>query len=80
MFDVHDLSRLSPDQLEEELAAQAAHVNAGMARLLELVGECERRKRWHDDLHTFAQWLAWRLSVLPREAREHTRIGSRLAC
>ena len=74
-----DLSGLSPQELEQELAAQAAHVNAGMARLLDLVGECERRRRWADDRHTFAQWLAWRLSLLPREAREQTRISSRLA-
>ena len=79
MFAVEeDLSQLSPEQLEQELAAQAAHVNAGTARLLALVGECGRRQRWADDRHTFRRWLAWRLSLLSGEAREHTRIGGRL--
>jgi hypothetical protein len=73
------LESLSFDELEAELSAQAAHVDAGLARLLELVGECERRPEWQASGNTFAAWLAWRCSLLPRQAREHERIGVRLA-
>jgi hypothetical protein len=70
---------LSEEQLEQELAAQAAHVDAGLCRLVELAAECERRLPRADEGTTFAGWLAWRCSLLPRQAREHERIGKRLA-
>ena len=76
---VEDPSSLSEEQLEEELAAQAAHVDAGLCRLLELAAECERRMPWADEGTTFAAWLAWRCSLLPRQAREHERVGKSLA-
>jgi hypothetical protein len=76
---VEDPSTLSEAQLEEELAAQAAHIDAGLCRLPELAAECERRLPWADDGITFAAWLAWRCSLLPRQAREHERVGKRLA-
>jgi Domain of unknown function (DUF222)/HNH endonuclease len=76
---VGDPSVLSADELERELAAQAAHVDAGLCGLLELVAECERRLPLALEGTTFAGWLAWRCSLLPRQAREHERIGKRLA-
>jgi hypothetical protein len=69
---------LSPDELEAALAAQAAHVDAGLCRLLELAEECERRLDWAGGGTTFATWLAWRCALLPRQAREHERVASRL--
>jgi hypothetical protein len=33
---------------------------------------------WADDGTTFAAWLAWRCSLLPRQAREHEHIALRL--
>ena len=74
-----DLSGLSREALEEELAAQAAHIDAGLCRLVELAAECERRLDWAADGTTFASWLAWRCSLPSRVAREHERIGRRLA-
>jgi len=50
-----------------------------LCRWLELAAECERRLPWGGDGTTFASWLAWRCSLLPRQAREHERIGKRLA-
>jgi hypothetical protein len=70
---------LSQEELESELAAQAAHVDAGLCRLLELVNEAERRLDWSAGGTTFATWLAWRCSLLPRQAREHERVAARLA-
>src|SRR5215468_5831509 len=65
MFD-----ELSSDQLVEELAAQAAHVSAGIARLVELATACGERVPLALEGSTFPGWLAWRCGVLPREARE----------
>jgi hypothetical protein len=78
MFADDDLSTLSQDQLVDELAAQAAHVDAGLARLVALVAECERRPNLGIGT-TFATWLAWRCSLAPRQAREHERIAKALA-
>jgi hypothetical protein len=77
--EAEECSTLSQEQLEDELAAQAAHVEAGVCRLLELVAECERRLTRTDEGTTFAGWLAWRCSLSPRQAREYERVGTRLA-
>src|SRR5262249_22798127 len=77
MFD-DDLSAMSKDELERELRAQAAHVDAALCRLTELAAECEERLDWGSDGVTFAHWLAWQCSLMPRVAREHERIGRRL--
>jgi hypothetical protein len=76
---VEELSGLSEDELERELREQAAHVDAGLCRLVELASESERRLAWAGDGMTFAGWLAWRCSLSPRQAREHARLGRRLA-
>ena len=79
MFASDQIASLSEEQLESALAEQAAHVDAGLCRLLELTAECERRLPRADEGTTFAGWLAWRCSLLPRQAREHTRIAQHLA-
>jgi hypothetical protein len=73
-----DVSVLSREELERELREQAAHVDAGVCRLLELAAECERRLNWSGDGTSFAAWLAWRCSLSARQAREFDRIGKRL--
>src|SRR5262245_57560357 len=79
MFVDEDLSAFSEEELERELAEQAARVDAGLCRLVGLAAECERRRSWGAEGLTFARWLAWRCSLLPRQAREHERLGTRLA-
>jgi hypothetical protein len=79
MFVNEDLSALSKEQLEQELAAHAAHVDAGLCRLVELAAECKRRLNWGSDGVTFARWLSWRCALSPRQAREHERVGEALA-
>jgi len=79
MFVHHETASLTEEQLEQELAEQAAHLDAGLCRLLELTAECERRLPWAGEGTTFAAWLAWRCSLLPRQAREHERIAQRLS-
>jgi hypothetical protein len=74
-----DLTTLSLDELEAELAALASHLFAGMCRWLELVGEIDRRGRWLDEGRaSCAEWLAWRCGLAPRAAREHVRVARRL--
>jgi hypothetical protein len=65
-------------RLVEELAAQAAQVEAGVCRLLELVAECREHVDWGGDGTTFAAWLAWQCSLSPRQAREYERVAARL--
>src|SRR5262249_45213741 len=79
MFVDEDLSAFSEEELERELAEKAARVDAGLCRLVGLAAECERRRSWGAEGLTFARWLAWRCSLLPRQAREHERLGTRLA-
>jgi hypothetical protein len=74
-----EASALPKEELERELREQAAHVDAALCRLTELAAECEERLDWGSDGVTFARWLAWQCSLLPRVAREHERIGKRLA-
>ena len=57
MFVDQDLSTLPKEQLEQELAAQAAHVDAGLCRLVELAAECERRLNVGSDGVTFAVYV-----------------------
>jgi hypothetical protein len=78
MFVEDDLAAFSEEELERELAEQAARVDAGLCRLVGLAAECERRLSWGAEGLTFAGWLAWRCSLLPRQAREHERLGTRL--
>ncbi|HEY3922211.1 MAG TPA: DUF222 domain-containing protein [Gaiellaceae bacterium] len=78
MFGRTEIAELSKSELEHELRAQAAHVDAGLCRLLELEAECERRLDWTGQGTTFAAWLAWRCSLLPRQAREHEPVAQRL--
>lgn len=74
-----DLTGLSRVELEDEIATFAAHLNAGMCRWLELVGELDRRETWADSgCDSCAEWLAWRCALLPRTAREHVRVARRL--
>jgi hypothetical protein len=77
--DMSDLAGLSLAQLEDEVATMASHIYAGTCRLLELVGELDRRGSWEESgCGSCAEWLAWRCALLPRAAREHVRVARRL--
>jgi hypothetical protein len=69
--------RLSPEELESEIATLAAHIYAGTCRWLELVAEFEERG-FSGDNCTYPQWLAWRCGLTPRAAREHVRVARAL--
>jgi Domain of unknown function (DUF222)/HNH endonuclease len=71
-----DLSDLSLDELEDEIATLASHIYAGTCRWLELVAEVDRRGAFA--ARSTAEWLAWRCALTPRAAREHVRVARRL--
>jgi hypothetical protein len=73
-----DLADLPMATLEDELAALASHLAAGMCRWLELVAELDRRAG-SADVGPTAKWLAWRCALDPRTAREHVRVAHRLS-
>jgi hypothetical protein len=75
-----DVSALSGEELERELREQAAHVDAGVCRLVELAWECERRLNWSGDGISFAAWFGWRCSLSPSQALpdRHRRLGLRI--
>jgi hypothetical protein len=75
-----DPSEIPTERLEREIAELAAHINAGMCRWLELVAEFDRREGWGSwGCRSCAEWVAWQCAVTPRAAREHVRVGRRLA-
>ena len=75
-----DVTALSVEELEDELATLASHLYAGTCRWLELVGEIDRRGEWAESGRaSCAEWLAWRCALTPRAAREHVRVARRLA-
>jgi hypothetical protein len=77
--DITDLTALSLDELEDELATLASHLYAGTCRWLELVAEIDRRGGWAESgSASCAEWLAWRCALAPRAAREHVRVARRL--
>jgi Domain of unknown function (DUF222)/HNH endonuclease len=74
-----ELQDLPLEQLEDELCRLAAQINAGMARWLRLVAECDRREAWgNTGCRSCAEWIAWRCSLSPRAAREHVRVARAL--
>src|SRR3954452_14696611 len=75
-----ELADLPVEHLEHELCELAAHVEAGMARWVGLVGEYDRREGWGSwrGVRSCAEWIAWRCSCSPRAAREHVRVARAL--
>lgn len=67
------------DEIESEIAELAAHVCAGTARLLILVGEFDAREGWAGwGIRSCAAWLAWRCGFSEVAAREHVRVARAL--
>ena len=67
------------ERLEAEICEGAAHLFAGMARWLLLVGEFDRRKgheRW--ECRTASRWLNWHCGISIRTAQEQARVARAL--
>lgn len=65
--------------LGEEIAEQAAHLDAATHRLLTDLRAFDASGAWHaQGAQTCAKWLVWRLGWDGGRAREHVRIAKRL--
>jgi Domain of unknown function (DUF222)/HNH endonuclease len=77
--DQQDPSRLSAEELCDEICTLAGQIAAATCRWLLLLAEWDRRSEWSDgETKTCADWLSWRCSIMPVTAREHLRIARRL--
>jgi len=66
-------------EVEAELLTLAGHLAAGEARLVELIGEFDRREGWGGDgIISCAHWLSWKTGLGPVAARERVRVARAL--
>jgi hypothetical protein len=71
--------RLGLEQLGDEIALLAAHIQAATCRWLEMVAEFDERGGWADwGCKSCAEWISYRCSMAPGAAREHVRVARRL--
>jgi len=68
----------SLDQLGDEIAELSAHLDAAIARLLDLIREFDAREGWNTGFRSCAAWLSWRVGLAPGAAREHVRVARAL--
>ncbi|HET9491458.1 MAG TPA: DUF222 domain-containing protein, partial [Methylomirabilota bacterium] len=66
------------DRLGDEIAELAAHLDAAMARLLDLIREFDAGGGWGNGFKSCAHWLTWRVGLAPGAAREHVRVARAL--
>jgi hypothetical protein len=66
------------ERLGDEIALLAAHLDAATGRLLDLIREFDAREGWNTGFRSCAQWLTWRIGLLPGAAREHVRVARAL--
>ncbi len=75
-----ELSDLPTERLEHEIVQVAGQLAATTCHWLLLIAEYQRREAYRDwGFPSCAGWLAWQCSLDPRSAREHVRVGQRLA-
>ena len=66
------------DRLGDEIAELAAHLDAAIARLLDLIRDFDARGGWNHGFRSCAQWLNWRIGLEMGAAREHVRVARAL--
>jgi hypothetical protein len=72
-------SELPLELIERQIEELAAHINAGSARWIELIGEFDRREGWaNTGCRSTAEWVAWRCALGSRSARDHVRVARAL--
>ena len=67
------------DRRGDEIAELSAHVEAGTARLLDLIREFDARGGWNTGFRSCAAWLSWRVGLDLGAAREKIRVARALA-
>ena len=79
MLSDRDPATLSDDELRDGLTELSAHIDAATCRLLDLIGEFDRRKAWAGiGMKGCAHWLAWKCSIGLNAAREKVRVANAL--
>jgi 5-methylcytosine-specific restriction endonuclease McrA len=66
------------ERLGDEIAELSAHLNAAVARLLDLIREFDAQGGWGNGFASCAAWLTWRVGLAPGAAREHVRVARAL--
>jgi len=78
-MNLNDVTTLSNETLESEIASLSAQVIAAEHRLLTLVRELDRRERHRQHgLPSMAAWLNWKVGLGPVAAREKVRVAKAL--
>ncbi len=74
-----DAATTSLQDLEQDIAELAGHLNAGAYRLVTLIGEFDRRGGWaHQGITSCAHWLNWKIGLDMGAAREKVRVARAL--
>ena len=66
------------ERLGDQIAELSAHLDAGTARLLDLIREFDARGGWNNGFRSCAEWLTWRIGLDPGAARERVRVARAL--
>src|SRR5262245_54046349 len=66
------------EQLGDEIAELAAHLHAGIYRLLVMLREFDERGGWGGGFRSCAHWLSWRTGIALGAAREKVRVARAL--
>ena len=79
MLDTATQSRLSAEDLGDEIALLATQIDAATYRLLCLIRDFDASQGWMDQgCLSCAHWLSWRLGWTPATARERLRVAHAL--
>ena len=65
-------------RLGDEIAELSAHLDAAVARLLDLIREFDTQGGWHTGFRSCAEWLSWRTGLDLGAAREKVRVARAL--
>jgi hypothetical protein len=66
------------DRLGDEIAELSAHLDAAIARLLDLIRDFDARGGWGNGFRSCAEWLSWRVGLDRGTARERVRVARAL--
>jgi hypothetical protein len=66
------------ERLGDEIAALSAHLDAAIARLLDLIREFDAQGGWNTGFRSCADWVSWRVGLDKGAARERVRVARAL--
>ena len=66
------------ERLGDQIAELSAHLDAAIARLLDLIRDFDERGGWNNGFRSCAHWLNWRVGLELGAAREKVRVARAL--